>query len=158
MKQHDKHVEEEGTCFRVGQQVMCRPSLPVTNKSLTMETPTGPKRRHIYASLSQPMCVCVCGVCVGVCGKQQLLMPFYNSLFSFSVFRFSFHFTEPLSHNFAIMLFVTLFSFFFTTRPDFKLLQKLRNVEFFSFLLLFFFLFQPRLGQTRRDQLVFTLP
>lgn len=156
MKQHDKHVEEEGTCFRVGQQVMCRPSSLSPNKRLTMETPTGPKREPIYASY-----VCVCVWCVGVCG-EQLLMPFYNSLFSFSVFRFSFHFTEPLSHNFAIMLCNFIFFFFHhSTRFLAATLQKLRNVEFFFRFFRFFSFFffsSPRLGQTRRAQLVFTLP
>lgn len=160
MKQHDKHVEEEGTCFRVGQQVMCRPSLPVTNKSLTMETPTGPKRRPIYASLSQPMCVwCVCR-----CMRQAAIV---NAVLQFTFLIFCFPFFLPLHwasltqfRNYAFCNFI----FFFFSPLD-PILSCYRNFEMSSFFFFFsfvsspfFFLFQPRLGQTRRDQLVFTLP
>lgn len=108
----DKHVGTEGTCLRVGSrwcaaQAACHQS-PVT--SLTVGSPTGPR-----AYLWEVVCVCVC-VCVGVCGKQ-LLMPFYNSLFLFSVSVFSFVFSVLLplhfTYNFAIILVSNVCNFIF---------------------------------------------
>lgn len=91
------------------------------------------------------MCV---SVCVGVCGKQ-LLMPFYNSLFLFSVFFLVFSVLLPLhfTHNFAIILGSNVCNFIFHHSTRFCCCYMLhatchhRNFELSSF-----FRFQPPIG------------
>lgn len=131
-----KTCGSEGTCLRVGSrwcaaQAACRQS---PGWQWPVQLDSGP----IYES----WCVCV-SVCVGVCGKQ-LLMPFYNSLFLFSVFFLVFSVLLPLhfTHNFAIILGSNVCNFIFhhSTRFCYMLHatcymppQKLRTVEFFPF-------------------------
>lgn len=87
-------------------------------------------------------------VCVGVYGKQ-LLMPFYNSLFLFSVFFFVLSVFLPLhfTHNFAIILVSNVCNFIFHHSTRFCCCYMLhatchhRNFELSSF-----FRLQPPIG------------
>lgn len=136
-----KTCGSEGTCLRVGSrwcaaQAACRQS---PGWQWPVQLDSGP----IYES----WCVCV-SVCVGVCGKQ-LLMPFYNSLFLFSVFFLVFSVLLPLhfTHNFAIILVSNVCNFIFHHSTRFCCCYMLhatchhRNFELSSF-----FRLQPPIG------------
>lgn len=136
-----KTCGSEGTCLRVGSrwcaaQAACRQS---PGWQWPVQLDSGP----IYES----WCVCV-SVWVGVCGKQ-LLMPFYNSLFLFSVFILVFSVLLPLhfTHNFAIILVSNVCNFIFHHSTRFCCCYMLhatchhRNFELSSF-----FRLQPPIG------------